>query len=616
MGQPRVDSLKLLYAAAKERKALSRSAFLLSEIASNLSESRQYDSALSYYRQALAEVRQVTDPNIEAVILNGTGVVFSSMGILDSSMVYYNKALQLYEQLGDSTRAIVVGTNLSIVYKSKGLYEKALETAFVALTKLENRKPDRALASCYNTIGVVYEKIGDNSNALIFYYKSLSVRRAIGYERGVGQSYNNIGEAYMALARYDSAMTNFLRSLEIKRHASDRAGSASTLSNMGAVMMAQRRPQQAESYLLESLAIKKESKDQEGIATTLNTLAEAKLMTDDLTSAESYLALADPIIRQVGVLNELKRSLELKVRLYKARRDNLNAFRYAEELMVIKDSLLNHEKTEIIQNMQTRYETEKKEQQIALLEQRSLLHQTELEVKQLWIYGLAVGIVLVALAGTLFYTNLRIVREHRRRVETLLRELNHRVKNNLQILSSIFSLQVQQQTDETVLQAMKSGEGRVNAMALIHKKLYSENENLEIKIKEYVNELIAYLVHSYGFDQRTLKLSVHVEEIELDVDKVIRIGLIVNELVSNAFKYAYVSQALPLLDVRITREAKCILVEVGDNGAGMPDTFDIESAQSFGLRMIRMFVRELRGKLVVSNHAGARFTLNIPIPNN
>jgi two-component system, sensor histidine kinase PdtaS len=124
---------------------------------------------------------------------------------------------------------------------------------------------------------------------------------------------------------------------------------------------------------------------------------------------------------------------------------------------------------------------------------------------------------------------------------------------------------------------------------------------------------VQYLVHSYGFDQKQLRLSVQVEEIHLDVDKVIRIGLIVNELVSNALKYAYGGQEAPSLEVRISQYAKDIHVEIKDNGAGVPDGFDMESAQSFGLRMIRAFTRELRGKLAVRNQNGACFMLNIPI---
>jgi two-component system, sensor histidine kinase PdtaS len=612
-GQSSADSLRILLKQARQGQNPAKILRALADLDWYFVNAKQYDSVLHYSRGALTEGDRMANPGVCASVFTNMGVAYSAVGQPDSSIGFYNKALALYTGEKDTINVVTIQTNLAIIYKNKGLYDKSLETSFSALSMLERRAPGRVLASCYNTIGVVYEKVNDYEDALTYYYKALNVRRQIGYLNGMGQSYNNIGEVYMNLSQYDSALVNFLRALDIKRSTRDQAAAASTLSNIGATLIGLGKPAQAEVYLRESLALEKESRDRDGMAVTLNSLAEAKLIIGDLPAAEAYLAEADPIIREAGALNELKVNLELKTKLYKQRKDYERAFQYAEALIVIKDSLLNSEKAEQLQNMQVRYETEKKEQQIALLEQSNRARMAEIEVKQFWIYGLAFAVLSIAIIGTLAYINLRIVRNHRRQLEILWKELNHRVKNNLQILSSIFTLQVQQQTDEAVLQAMKSGEGRVNAMALIHKKLYSDNESLDIKIKEYIGELMQYLIHSYGFDQKQLRLSVQVEEIHLDVDKVIRIGLIVNELVSNAFKYAYARQESPSLEVRISQSAKDIHVEVKDNGAGVPDGFDLESAQSFGLRMIRTFTRELRGKLAVHNQNGACFMLNIPI---
>jgi two-component system, sensor histidine kinase PdtaS len=607
------DSLRLLLRQAQHGRNAADVLHCFADLSWHFVNTKQYDSVLHYGYSALNESKEITGGKVRASVLTNMGVAYSAMGLPDSSIHYYDNALALYSYAKDTINSVTIQSNLAIIYKNKGLFDKSLETSFNALSMLEQRPPDRVLASCYNTIGVVYEKTGDYEDALSFYYKSLAVRRQIGYARGIGQSYNNIGEVHMSLHHYDSALANFLRALEVKRASANAAEAASTLTNIGATLIDLARPAQAEPYLRESLELEKTAHDRTGMAITLNHLAEAKLLTGDLYAAENYLKEAEPVIKEAGALNELRKSLELKVWLYKQRKDYHQAFEHAEMLVAIKDSLLNSEKAEQLRDMQVRYETEKKEQQIVLLEERNRANQAEIKTKQLVIYGLLGAVFLVGIIGTQTYNRVRAEREHSRRVETLLRELNHRVKNNLQILSSIFTLQVQQQTDETILLAMKSGEGRVNAMALIHKKLYNDQGSLDIRIKEYIHELVQYLVHSYGFNNRSLRLSVHVEEIKLDVDKVIRIGLIVNELVSNAFKYAYANQDLPQLDVHIAHEAGQIQVEVRDNGAGLPEAFDVESAQSFGLRMIRTFVRELRGKLAVNNQGGARFMLNIPI---
>src|SRR5690606_9871564 len=131
-----------------------------------------------------------------------------------------------------------------------------------------------------------------------------------------------------------------------------------------------------------------------------------------------------------------------------------------------------------------------------------LLQAVELERRQTWIKMLGVGMTLVLIIVVLVYINFRTVRKSKAHIELLLKELHHRVKNNLQILSSLLSLQSQQLTDDTAIKAVRSSESRINAMALIHRKLYTVDQNRTVDIKEYITELIQYLVYSYGYHEK------------------------------------------------------------------------------------------------------------------
>jgi two-component sensor histidine kinase len=187
------------------------------------------------------------------------------------------------------------------------------------------------------------------------------------------------------------------------------------------------------------------------------------------------------------------------------------------------------------------------------------------------------------------------------------------VKNNLQILSSLLSLQSQQLTDDSAIRAVKSSESRINAMALIHRKLYTVDQNRTVDIKEYISELIEYLVYSYGYHERNFKLDLDINAISIDVDKAIPLGLILNELISNAFKHAYENQPNPTLAVNLAHPgAHELNIRIRDNGPGMRSS-DEKQRKTFGMKIVTTLIKELKGTLDVKSENGTTYELHIPL---
>ncbi len=613
LSQTKKDSLHARLHDAIQKNDPAASASALSSLAFYFYEHGAHDSALVYYYKAISLTNANKDKKRLASDFNGIGVIYSQRGLMDSSIYYYDKSLALYLTLRDTTNAIILENNLSIIYKNKGIYEKALEHAFGVLSKMKE-EPSRTLASCYNTIGLVYLKTGDYKDALNYAYKALGVRKLLAVTNLVAQSYNSIGEIYLAMHAYDSALLNLQKSLTLKRNAADRKTLTTTLNNIGDALFEQKRFGAAKEYYLESLVLKREFKDILGEAVTLNNLAKVSVATSDFKEAEQYLDKARELIHRAGALNELRWNLEIRIQLYEKKKDFARAFQYTRELLIVRDSLMTQQKVESLMNMQFRYDVEKKEQQIVMLEQRQEINQSELKSKQIWIEALITALVLFIIIILLVYYSFRVVRRSKQHIEMLLKELHHRVKNNLQILSSVLSLQSQQLMDKNALQAVKASEGRVNAMALIHKKLYMGDQNRSIDIKEYITELIQYLAHTYGFAERKFDLNLKLEEIQIDVDKAIPLGLIVNELVSNSFKYAYSRQPLPVLNVSLYLSGQRNLsLEISDNGSGFEESAGKEINGAFGLKMVRTLLKELKGKLDMNTDKGTSFTLDIPL---
>lgn len=606
-GQHVIDSLK----AAKNNDNPVNWPFYNSNIGYQFLLSQQYDSALLYYYRTIHASHP--DHLLNASTMDCMGVAYKQKGLLDSSILYYNKALSLYQLLNDTSHAVVVNANLAIIYKGLGHYDKALESAFDATQFLERQAPARPLASCYNTIGDIYKEMEDFSNALDFYRKSLLIRKEIGFASGVGQSYNNIGELFVELGKYDSAARYLERSLQTKKANNDSNGLGNTLDLLGRVYIELKEFKNAEKYLLDALLIEQRSGELTDEANVLNSLGRLKLKMNNLIEARRYLSQAKDLIVKTASLTLLRDNLEMQVQLSKGQNLFTDALHNAEELLTVKDRLLNQEKAEALIAMQTRYETESKGQQILLLEQEKVLRQSEIKSNKLWIMSLTFTIILALIIAGLLLIGYKQSQRNNRRVETLLKELHHRVKNNLQILSSLLSLQSQYAKDEDAVMMIKSSESRVNSMALIHQKLYKKDGNRTIDLKEYVSELSAYLLQTYGFVEKVeVKLSANA--VSVDVEKAIPIGLIMNEWISNALKYAFVGKPFPQLTISLNmRSDRELEIVLSDNGVGLPLPQPGVEIHTFGLKMVNTLIRELKGKLLVNVSEGTSYTLQIPM---
>jgi len=574
---------------------------------------KQYDSALRYYYLVSQKKTRFIDSLLLATSRNGIGAIYSATGFPDSSLYYYTEALMLFNSLNDTTQAIEVESNMIIIYKDMGMFERALELSFGVLDRLERKEPSRALASCYNSMAFVYEKTGDFADAIRYHRKALAIRQKIRYRSGVAASYNNIGLTYHRMTLYDSAIVELSKALAIKDSLRDVKSAASTLNNLGEVFLDENKLKEAEGYFVRSLKIKRESNDRTGLVITLNNLVKLKLRQHASNEALPFLRESERLARQTRSLDDLRQALELYIQVFRAKNDAASALKFYDELFVVKDSLLNIDKAKSLRSLSVQYETEKKEQQIILLEQRDAIRQAELGNKQTTIKALWVGVLLLIVIAVLIFENFRTVRKSKRRIEMLLKELHHRVKNNLQILSSVLALQSEQLTDEDAIRAVKSSEGRINAMALIHRKLYNVDQRRDVNIKDYVAELIQYLLGAYGYQEKDIKVDIHVPSIFIDVDKAIPVGLILNELISNAFKYAYVDHADPRLHVALYQQSSKLQIQVGDNGKGIDTRHSAGKENSFGLKMTSMLMRELHGNLSVQVNGGTHYTLNIPL---
>jgi PAS domain S-box-containing protein len=205
-----------------------------------------------------------------------------------------------------------------------------------------------------------------------------------------------------------------------------------------------------------------------------------------------------------------------------------------------------------------------------------------------------------------------------REKDVLLKEIHHRVKNNLQIVASLINLQMQNLTDTTVMELLKESQNRIKSMALIHEKLYMAKNMSRINIANYISDLTRHLLRSYSSSITGINLDINVDEINIDIDKTISLGLAINEIVSNSLKHAFPPESeagdfMPQIHLDMKKSGENVILDISDNGKGIPESFDFRSAQTLGLQLVNALVKQLDGEIKMESSNGTKFTITFPI---
>ena len=265
------------------------------------------------------------------------------------------------------------------------------------------------------------------------------------------------------------------------------------------------------------------------------------------------------------------------------------------------------------------FETEKEK---ALLKQA---HEKDQEIlsERLGKYKLGgiMGLFIIAIGGLALWQlkkkNNRIASQNQviskslTEKDILLREIHHRVKNNLQLVSSLLTLQGQSIDDKTARLAITEGKNRVRSMALIHQNLYNKENLTNISVKEYLEKLTQELFYTYKIDADKIKLKLDIQDLDLDIDTLVPLGLIINELITNCLKYAFPDNREGLLEVKLYKKEQQLVLNVNDNGVGYDQNHTRSS--SFGSTLISALTEQLEGKLDIESGNGTNAAITIPL---
>jgi len=205
--------------------------------------------------------------------------------------------------------------------------------------------------------------------------------------------------------------------------------------------------------------------------------------------------------------------------------------------------------------------------------------------------------------------------------EVLLKEIHHRVKNNLQIICSLLSLQSKYIDDKRYLQFFKETQNRINSMALMHENLYQSKDLANVYLNDYVNDLLKHLSHSHSIIPGNIVLNTSVENISIDIDTAVPFGLIINELVSNSLKHAFPANIenprtgrKDEIKIDLQSVEDQIILTVSDNGVGFPENLDFRNTESLGLQLVNILTEQLGGTITLGRRGGTTFKIRFIQP--
>ncbi len=510
---------------------------------------------------------------------NFTGMCYSVKGASDQALKHYLAALPHFEQGTDPWYTAMAHNNIGSIYETELRYGKALAEYRQALDMFIEQRDTTWIANVSNNMANVHFEQGDLDSAMTSYERADRLLTQAGMSAFASQ-------IRMNLANVHTLQGDVARALEVMRS--------------------------AWSALPEDVALVQR-------ADMLIKLGHIQGLNGIRDSAMRNMRDGTAMAREAGAMKEAIDGHASMSAFFETIGRADSALVHHKIMAGLRDSLITAERSAQIAEMQVKYETGKKD--VLLAE-----NQAKLERRDLLIKATATSAILLLLAGLFAYrayslkkrtsdalqAKNAVIDAQLKEKELLVREIHHRVKNNLQVVSSLLSLQSRGITDAKAREAVQESRDRVKSMALIHQDLYREDDLTGIRMREYVEKLARSLLSSHRMTDAGIELTIDVDDLDLDVDTAVPLGLILNELITNALKYAFHAEGTGHLTIRLKEQDDRLLLSVRDNGAGYdPDAERGEESSGFGLNMVRTFSQKLQAEWGIRNEDGTVVELRI-----
>jgi len=548
----------------------------------------------------------------------------------DSALKLIKTEFNLSKEKKDTSLIIKTGSLFALVQNENGLSNKALGTLLELKTYLNPNSSDSSTARINLISGHVYSDLNRFPVALNNYNNSLSQYLEFNDTLNIVSSYIGIGRVFSNIPILKQAIKYYNLAHQYTS-AKDISLRKQIYGNLGTAYGRIKDFKNAEIYFRKALKLGKEENAKRDIALMHYNLGKLLMDKGELDASVKEQTWGLKISQEINSAIDIAWAHEGLYAVYSKRGNDKKALYHFEIHSTLKDSLDQLQNKKEILKLEALYE--KKKQDLIIEEQqhkiedasyKEVLYEerianSKLEKRVLW---LGITLLLSLVLSSIFYFNKmkeknklllkqqEIVHASLSQKEILLKEIHHRVKNNLQIITSLISLQSHNINDEVALEILAESKNKIQAIAMMHENLYQSKNLGAANIKNYLKDLLDYLQHIFQNSLNPVSCHLKSEDLDLNLDTAIPLGLITAELITNCFKHAYQNISNPELELTLLKNKNDKFeLSVQDNGIGLPKNFDIKKSKSLGLDIVIGLTAQINAKVEYQSVNGTTFTI-------
>lgn len=538
---------------------------------------------------------------------------------VDSVMYYETQALKISEKIGYEFGKTHALTSFGLIYRIKGEYSKALENFFKALAIYEHRKDSFHILVQISNIASVYYFQGDLKKAKATYLQAIVLSRRIGDRRIESDNLCNLAGVYNEEGDYANSEKCLNDALKIDRDMKNDIGVTHVLVDLGQLYLSTGEYRKALDFAKEALALSEKLGYGDVISICYKTMGQACFKMKQNADAESYFLKALKLSRGMHDMND-KMQIEGNLSdFYEATGKPDKALMHYKNYIQYRDSMYNEENTRKSVETEMNYEFDKKQAAIRY-ENDKLVYQLEADNKLHKQWRLFFIVVIMLTLVVLFfvkraYDNKKklatLLAAEDQRKDVLLQEVHHRINNNLQIISSLLTLQANTAENEKLTEYLVQSQNRIQSLSAMHELLYDTNSPLDINMKDYLHKMLDFHRDVAGSMPIPVTIEEEVASVFFPTKLAVPLALIINELVTNSLKYAFVGKEKGRVDVTLRKspgEEDSWVVTVSDNGKGLPAEGGARK-DSLGLKLVSIMTRQIKGTFLSKSDQGAIFSL-------
>ncbi len=587
----------------------------------------QFEAANKTYQQGL-EVALENDYYQRIGELYGDlGNLKNKLGLTNEAIKLHTKSLKLSEEkdlyIGQARAKI----NLGQIYEAQGNYKLSLNSFLEALSICNEKKLNGYKSSIYENLGDVNLTVKEYETSEKHFKDALKYAKQLNNSNREMQSLRKLGKLNEELNNLSSAFNYYEKALKIAINKEARVLEAKLRSDIANIRLKQKNFDESLEYVTESIELFKENDVQENLDETYLIAAELYLELNQKKLSKNYYQKSYEIAKETKNINALKNASKGLAIAFEEYGNNPKSINYYKEFIQYSNQIRNEDDVkEIIRlELQDKYREKTIADSISKIGEIKLLQaeydkkEAQSNLKSYIAYSgigvLSLGLLFVGysfvqkrkIAGVLTNKN-QIISQALSDNKILLKEVHHRVKNNMQVVSSLLQLKSKHTDNELAKEALLDSQKRIDSMRLAHQRMYQKGNYEQIDIIEYCNDIVRLLLHPIEKPQDSFM--VNGETLWINVEQAQALGFIIHELIANSIKHAWDKKQPKLVEISISKLNDEIQFGYSDNGKGLPNNFDIKTTKSFGMKLIHsLATRQLLGKIDVTNIKGFHTTI-------